>query len=172
MKTNFKKSTWIMIGAAAAMVLIALIVVINVNSGLKYMDFFYPDSQYQKLNRESRAIRVKDKNGTPLETKIIKEYILGPVHYNQKLTIRDDITVLNVWGVKNRTLYVNFNGGFGKYLQDNAKDATWMIRGLGETLRVNTPYENMVILVNDNQIHDTIGEYKLSNPVRIRNPRR
>lgn len=169
MNGKLKKSTIVLIAICAiAVAITAAVVVSGLSSGQKNYRFFYPDNQYQKLSSEMRQIRIKDKTGSSLEMKLLKEYVLGPVHYSLKLVIRDDIIVKNVWTVPDGSLYVNFNEGFEKYLRNNNEDCKWFLAGMVQTLKENTPYKRVFILINDNRINDSAGEYQLSRPIIIR----
>lgn len=168
MNGKLKKSTIALIVAGIlAAVILAAVVITGINSGMRDYTFYYPDNLYQKLKSEKRSIRIKDKSGTSLEMKLLKEYVLGPVHYRLKLVIRDDIIVKNVWSVPDGTLYVNFNEGFQKYLRNNNNDCGWFLKGMVETLRENTPYKRLFILINDNTINESAGKYQLALPMVI-----
>ena len=166
---KMKKSVIALIVVGAlAVVTTAAVVITGINSDQKSYKFFYPDNHYRKLKSETRSIRIKDKSGSSLEMKLLKEYVLGPAHYSLKLVIPDDIIVKNVWSVGGDTIYINFNEGFERYLRNNNRDCGWFLAGMVETLKENTRYKRAFILINDNSINESAGEYRLSLPLMIR----
>jgi hypothetical protein len=176
MRKRFSRKDRILIIAGVIVLLItAFFIYLKVNAHQRVYTFYYPDSQYQKMHYEKRLVTVKSTTGETFEANLVREYVLGPIHNELKMSLMDSVSVKNVWVIPkpdNPGLVINFNDKFEDYLSTNSQLSNdvltlWFIQGLVDTLRANTKIKNLYLMSNNRMIYRFIGKLNLSRPIPL-----
>ncbi len=169
MRINIKD--WKFISAFSILILIIGLIIFNVirtNLMYKNVSFYYPDTKLSKIFFEKRKFKYNmDSDRQPFETKLIREYMTGPIAYNLILPLSDDINAENIWLIPDRSLVLNMNSNFEKMIKIKNEDAKWFIQGLIDTIKADTKIKRIYFLSGNKIITGIAGLWDLAYPIVI-----
>ncbi|OHD54254.1 MAG: hypothetical protein A2Y33_16415 [Spirochaetes bacterium GWF1_51_8] len=139
-------------------------------SGMEYT-FYYPDLHFQKMSSEPRAIYL-DPVTEYFEKKLVQDYFLGPLKYELRMPIDDDLQVTDIWFVddgKTKGIVINFADKLNQYIKERNDSVVWLIQGLVMTLKANTGVKHVILLERGNRIPEGvyIGKWQPAFPIPV-----
>lgn len=132
--------------------------------------FYYPDYEFKKLTKETRIMRI-GKTLRPLEVRISEEYMLGPMNYELRMTIPDNLVLNNVWFAQtNKTsmIVISFNDTIIPFVENDPENSAWFIGGLIETLKSNSRVKQLLILSENRPIRKKVRHWNLEYPIILK----
>jgi len=133
--------------------------------------FYYPDMLFQRMESEPRSLKINPVTDY-FEQKMVQDYFLGPLKYELRLPVDDDLKVSDVWLVhdnKSKGIVVNFSDKLTTYIREKNEAMEWLIRGLLMTLKHNTDVKQIVLLERGNKIPEGlyIGKWQPAYPILV-----
>jgi hypothetical protein len=133
--------------------------------------FYYPDMLFQKMESEPRSLKINPVTDY-MEQKLVEDYFLGPLKYELRMPVEDDLKVSDIWLVRDKNstgIVINFSEKLSTYIRDKNDQMVWLIQGLLLTLKKNTDVKQIVLLERGNKIPEGqyIGKWQPAFPILV-----
>lgn len=166
---NRRKRLIILIGipVLAAVILSAVLIIRNINRGVV---FYYPDLRSHILKAEKRTLSRAPADKADAARIITMDYILGPVTYDLRVPLPDNVGLKSVYRITNKGrsgLVLDFNKAFVQAISNNNDDVREFLDGLCLTLKKNTSVKRLFILADGRALNLRAGRYDLAYPVTV-----
>ena len=145
-----------------------IFIILNLRGKSKFYKFYYPQGIRYGLVGEYRFI--ENINGNK-EKLVIEHYLLGPINYLLKQNINKNISLNNIWIVKNKKekiLIINLKWDIDSDIKNNYIETKFFIDGLIRTIKENLKINKIFILINGELGNYKIDFYNLLYPIVVK----